>query len=264
MSPMGPVVRSSSTDVHALLKNLDIAPAEFVGERIPALSGAERPIRLGPGTAVPPRMEVGMLLALLRRGGLRILWAQAGAPQGEAVVGQAASRRRSDRPILGPRLQAQARSLCLTLHRHRVVIGRVSASPDVACREFAELAFGRVEVRSILADPTDQDEAGRERVRELRSAIGSPIRRPNLNMVIGDTRTIRAATQVDVAAGQALLVLPRTRQAAGSNAFTVIGVVSPEDWQALADQPLVSDHEDPIEESIRRRRTEAANGERPI
>lgn len=179
-----------------------------------------------PGTA----MADAPLLAALRAGGLVIFLrhAETGstAPdQAGAVLGDCATQRNLD--ATG---QAQATRIGLAFRDLGIPVARVLASPFCRTMETATLAFGTAEPEAALSLPRHVDAAAHVAMGEaLRGLLPEHPPEGNWVMVGHSYHVIAAGGPPPQPQGAAVILRPD-----GGGRFTVLAMVPPEGWGALA------------------------------
>lgn len=167
-------------------------------------------------------------LAALRQGGVTLYFRHgATATGGVDRIEWPRARQR----LLSDAGEAQARAVGAAFQRHALRAGEVRASPFARCREFAEIAFGRVQDDRELLGLLSQDAERQARIDHSLRLLRRAVPAGQVQVLVGHSSNIAQTTEVNLPEGGAVLVRP---SAAAPRGFDVLATLQPADWAALA------------------------------
>jgi phosphohistidine phosphatase SixA len=180
------------------------------------------------GASETTTTEAGELLLGLRRGGYVIYFRHGATDDADDTDLQNLENCETQRNLTEEG-RAQAREIGRAFNELQVPVGPVRSSAFCRTREFANLAFGRVEESVEL---TSLPEAGGDaeeerRVEALREMLGMPPPEGQNTVLVGHLFNTQRAAEIALAEGDAAVVRP------AEDGFTVVATVSPEEWQTL-------------------------------
>ena len=225
-SPPSPPRRSQGTTDRRLTALAIVAAAgcdlgsddEDSGERQPGAGG-----RADRGSALP--------LDGLRRGGYVVALRHAATdPTATDMTGNLrdCSRQRN----LNAEGRGQARAIGRAFRRLGIPVGRVLASPFCRTRDTAKLAFGRARASRALLSPDFFGDAATEPRAGLRRLLARPPGLGSNTILVSHEAAIDAASGVNVAEGEAVIVAPGR----GQRRFRIVTTVEADAWDR-SDRP---------------------------
>ena len=169
------------------------------------------------------------LLDALRRGGTVVYFRHGATDKGGV---DRIEWPRNRQRLLSAEGEAQARAVGEVFARHGLVAGEVETSPFARCHDFAEIAFGRVQDDPLLLGLLSEDTDRQARIDHSLARLRAPVAMKENRILVGHSSNIRATTGASLAEGAAVITRRNEGHAQG---FVVPGVLTPEDWQALAE-----------------------------
>jgi broad specificity phosphatase PhoE len=179
--------------------------------------------------AAAQQLEGEALVEALRAGGYVIFfrhaktdWAQRDA-EGMRLADCSTQRNLSESG------RAQATGIGLRVAQLGIPVGPVLASPYCRCRETAERAFGRAEVRAELASlARASDEEKQRRIAALKRLLTAPPPAGTNAVIVGHGDQTEAALELKLDEGEAAIFRP------GGAEPALVGKVKSQQWHALA------------------------------
>lgn len=118
----------------------------------------------------------------------------------------------------------QSHVIGAAFRRHAIPVGEVLASPFARCRDMAEIAFGRVEVRMELLGLLSDEQGRVSRVAYMRDRLSSEPQTGTNRIIISHASNIAEVANVQLAEGEAVVIRPSIR------GFDVMETLMPGDW----------------------------------
>jgi phosphohistidine phosphatase SixA len=166
------------------------------------------------------------LVTALRRGGL-VVYFRHGATN-RSGIDQVDWPRERQR-LLSAKGEAQAKAVGEVFRRHELPVGEVLASPFARCRDFAEIAFGKVEEKMELIGLLSDEDRQAERIEYSLGLLSRPVDSGTNRIIVGHSSNIRESTGVNLPEGGAVIV-----RSDNAEVFRVLGTLLPDDWVVLA------------------------------
>jgi phosphohistidine phosphatase SixA len=166
------------------------------------------------------------LVTALRRGGL-VVYFRHGATT-RSGIDQVDWPRERQR-LLSAKGEAQARAVGEVFRRHELPVGEVLASPFARCRDFAEIAFGKVEEKMELIGLLSDEDGQAERIEYSLGLLSRPVDSGTNRIIVGHSSNIQESTGVSLPEGGAVIV-----RSDNAEVFRVLGTLLPDDWVVLA------------------------------
>jgi len=184
-----------------------------------------------PSTTAAPETtttEAAELLRALRAGGSVIYFRHGATDDGSDTDLQNLENCETERN-LSEEGREQARAIGRAFRELDIPVGTVRSSPFCRTREFARLAFGRVEESvDLTALPEAENEAEEERrVEALREMLATAPPEGQNTVLVGHLFNIQRAADLPLDEGEAAVVRP------GDERFTIVATLSPQEWQTL-------------------------------
>lgn len=177
-----------------------------------------------PGTTTT---EAAALLPALRAGGY-VIYFRHGATDDAGDTDVENLENCETQRNLSEEGRGQARAIGRAFRELEIPVGAVRSSAFCRTREFASLAFGRVEQSVDLTSLPEGGEAEeRRRVAALRELLATAPPEGQNTVLVGHLFNIQRAADLLLDEGEAAVVRP------GDGRFTIVATPSPEEWQTL-------------------------------
>ena len=132
---------------------------------------------------------------------------------------------RSEQRLLSDEGEAQSRRIGEAFRRHDIDATRILATPYARTQDMARLAFGHHDV--VEPRLLEEGEQGSLDYRYLMSLLRAPLPSGQNLVIMSHSDALRAVTGVSLTEGGSVVVRP------GADPV-VLGVLTPDDWAALA------------------------------
>ncbi|MEO0916517.1 MAG: histidine phosphatase family protein [Pseudomonadota bacterium] len=120
---------------------------------------------------------------------------------------------------------AQSERIGAAFREQGLPVGEVIASPFARCRDFAEIAFGRVEERSELLGLLSDSQGRADRVAFLRNKLAEPTTGGN-RIIVSHRSNIAEVAGVSLGEGDAAIVRPT------GDGWETLAQMTPADWDS--------------------------------
>ncbi len=113
--------------------------------------------------------------------------------------------------------------------KYQFAVGEVLSSPFARCHDMAMIAFGRTEDKMDLLGLLSKGEERAQRVAYSHTLVAQAVPAEQNRIIVGHSSNISESTGRSIAEGDAVVLRPHPQGP------EVLAVLSPEDWERLAD-----------------------------